>query len=77
MNAIQQEQFDIPAKTFDNKPFTLRAVRLPNEGKQPLILWEGFFQNGIFYDLIKGKGSIGEYINSFGYGALDESIPFI
>ena len=67
MNAIQREQFDIPAKTYDNKLFTLRAVRLLNAGKQPLILWEGFFQNGIFYDLMSVNGSIGEYINSFGY----------
>ena len=67
MKPAPRERFDIQAKTFDGKPFTLRAVRLINEEKQPLILWEGFYQNGIFYNLMHGKGSIAEYVYSFGY----------
>lgn len=63
----QRELFNIPAATYDGKPFTLRAVRLVNEGKQPLILWEGFYQNGIFWDLINEGGSIAEYVRSCEY----------
>jgi pimeloyl-ACP methyl ester carboxylesterase len=42
-------------------------VRLKNEGKLPLILWEGFYQNGIFFDLINCSGSIAEYVADFEY----------
>jgi predicted alpha/beta hydrolase len=66
MNA-KRELFNIPAVTYDGKPFTLRALRLINEGKQPLILWEGFYQNGVFWDLMNGKGSIAEYVCSKDY----------
>ncbi|MBS1913326.1 MAG: alpha/beta fold hydrolase [Bacteroidetes bacterium] len=62
-----REQFDIPATTFNGKPFTLRAVRLANAGRIPLILWEGFYQNGIFFDVMPGSGSIAEYLHANGY----------
>src|SRR6266480_1965414 len=64
---VSRELFDIPAATYDGKPFTLRAVRLCHEGRQPVILWEGFYQNGIFFDLMSGSGSIAEYLYSNGY----------
>jgi len=67
METARREQFDILVKTYDGKPFTIRAERLINEDRQPLILWEGFFQNGIFYDLISGNGSIAEFVNRHGY----------
>ena len=63
----KREIFNIPALTYNGKPFTLRAVRLVNNGKQPLILWEGFYQNGVFWDLIEGAGSIAEYTFANGY----------
>lgn len=67
MNEVKREILDIPATTYDGKPFTLRVVRLNNEKHQPLILWEGFYQNGCFFDLINGEGSIAEYVHSNGY----------
>ena len=59
--------YDIPVKTFDGKLFTLRAVRLTNENKQPLILWEGFYQNGIFFDIKTDNGSIAEFLYNNDY----------
>jgi pimeloyl-ACP methyl ester carboxylesterase len=67
MEEAKRELYDIPAKTFDDKSFTLRGTRLVNENKQPLILWEGFYQNGLFFDLMKGNGSIAEYLCSNDY----------
>ncbi|MBI3365142.1 MAG: alpha/beta fold hydrolase [Ignavibacteriae bacterium] len=64
---VRREQFDIPAKTYDGRPFTLRAVRLVNEGHQPLILWEGFYQNGMFFDLMSGEGSVAQYLCANGF----------
>lgn len=61
MTDFNREKFDIPVKTFDGKDFTIRAVRLANEKMQPVILWEGFYQNGLFFDLIPGKISIAEF----------------
>jgi pimeloyl-ACP methyl ester carboxylesterase len=42
--------------------FIIRGVRLPHSGKQPVILWPGFFQNGYVYDLIPGEVSLAEYL---------------
>lgn len=67
MDIAPREKFDIPVETFDGKSFTLRATRLINKGKQPVILWEGFYQNGIFFDLAKGEESIAEYVHNCGY----------
>ncbi len=67
MNTAKREQYDIPVKTFDGKMFTIRSVRLVNENKLPLILWEGFYQNGVFFDLKEGEGSIAEYLYNNDY----------
>ncbi len=58
---------DIPAATYDGKRFTLRAVNMPRKQAQPLILWEGFYQNGLFFDLESGRGSIAEFMVNSGY----------
>ena len=67
MNTVKRMNYDIPVKTFDGKSFTLRAVRLINENKLPLILWEGFYQNGIFFDLMIEDGSIAGYLYNNDY----------
>lgn len=41
----------IIVKTFDGDEIYLQGHRLPHEGKQPLILFPGFYQNGFVYDL--------------------------
>jgi predicted alpha/beta hydrolase len=64
---VVRQAFDIPVSTYDGKPFTLRAVRIAHENHQPLILWEGFYQNGAFFDLMRGNGSIAEYLHGHGY----------
>lgn len=64
---MERISHDIPANTCDGKAFTLRALRIPKEAGRPLILWEGFYQNGIFFDLEEGKGSIAEYMWKKGY----------
>ena len=67
MNNIKRENFDIPVITFDGKPFTLRATRIINIKKQPVVLWEGFYQNGIFFDLENGENSIAEFLQRNNY----------
>ncbi|MCW3114058.1 MAG: hypothetical protein JWR18_2454 [Segetibacter sp.] len=41
--------------TFDNEELYLQAHHMHNPGKQPLILFPGFFQNGHVYDLSEDK----------------------
>ena len=65
--AIERRQIDIPSSTFDGQPLTLRAVRLVNRDKQPVILWEGFYQNGAFFELEEAQASIAEYLHRLDY----------
>ncbi len=67
MAVIRREKLDIPVITFDGKPFKLRATRLINKNKQPVILWEGFYQNGIFFDLGSNGNSIAEFLQLNNY----------
>jgi hypothetical protein len=44
----------------------LQGFRLANAGKTPLILFPGFFQNGLVYDLEK-NGSLAGYLGAHGF----------
>lgn len=46
----------------DGGNILLQGMRLPRYGKQPVILWPGFFQNGYVYDLIPQEISLAEYL---------------
>lgn len=62
--------FSLPTRTSKGKSIYLDGVHMPNPGKQPLILWPGFFQNGHVWDLVPGdgvKGSLAEYLWNKGF----------
>jgi pimeloyl-ACP methyl ester carboxylesterase len=62
--------FSLPTCSPKGKCIYLDGEHMPNHGKQPLILWPGFFQNGHVWDIIpsKGvKGSLAEYLWDKGF----------
>lgn len=58
----QRIPFSVDVTTYDGRRIILNGYRMPNEGKQPLILWPGFYQNGFCFDLIPNRGSLAEYL---------------
>ena len=50
-STIALQETWIKVKTFDNDELYLQGHRIHNDGKQPLILFPGFFQNGYVYHL--------------------------
>jgi pimeloyl-ACP methyl ester carboxylesterase len=54
--------FTVELTCHDSRCVQLNGFRMSNRGKQPLILWPGFFQNGFVYDLAPGEKSLGEYL---------------
>ncbi|MEO8167559.1 MAG: alpha/beta fold hydrolase [bacterium] len=64
---MERRSFTVDVRTYDGKPITISGFRMPNPGKQPVILWPGFTQNGHFYDVMPGEGSLAEYLCSNGF----------
>lgn len=56
----QRIPFSVTFAAADGSPMRLNGLRLPRPGGQPLILWPGFFQNGLVYDLLPGEVSLAE-----------------
>jgi pimeloyl-ACP methyl ester carboxylesterase len=54
--------FRVAVTTYDGNHITLNGYRMQNEGAQPVILWPGFYQNGLCFDLIENGGSLAEYL---------------
>lgn len=52
--------------TADGEEIFLQGNRLHNPGKQPLILWPGFYQNGFVYDL-DCNASLAQYLWKKGF----------
>jgi pimeloyl-ACP methyl ester carboxylesterase len=60
--APERIAFSVEVETHDKRRVRLMGLRMPNEGRQPLILWPGFYQNGFVYDLRPNGGSLAEYL---------------
>ena len=56
----------IRVKTADGEELYLQGNHLHNPGKQPLILWPGFYQNGFVYDLCP-EASLARYLWKQGF----------
>ncbi len=63
---MERRSFSVDVQTYDRKAIAISGFRMPNPGKQPVILWPGFTQNGHFYDVMPGSGSLAEYLWSSG-----------
>jgi hypothetical protein len=64
--AARSEEFWIPVEPAGGGTVLLQGFRIANAGKRPVILFPGFFQNGIVYDLDHTE-SLGGYLGSHGF----------
>lgn len=65
--APERIAFSVEVQTHDKRRIRLMGLRMPNEGRQPLILWPGFYQNGFCYDLRPNGGSLAAYLWAEGF----------
>ncbi len=59
---MERRSFTVGVRTYDGPEISISGFRMPNPGKQPVILWPGFTQNGHFYDVMPGAGSLAEFL---------------
>ncbi len=59
---MERRSFFVNVRIFNGQTITITGFRMPNPGKQPVILWPGFTQNGHFYDVMPGEGRLAEYL---------------
>ncbi len=63
----QAIDFAINVNNYNGEQILLTGKRLSNPGNQPVILWPGFYQNGLFYHLMGNEISIAEFLLKEGF----------
>src|SRR5205085_2408531 len=58
--------FSLAVTTGSGAQLRLNGVRMPRPGADSLILWPGFTQNGLIFDLFPERASLAEYLWAHG-----------
>lgn len=65
--SVERIAFSLSVITRDGTPIRLNGYRLPRPGARALILWPGFFQSAVVYDLPAEPVTLAEHLHQRGF----------